>query len=614
MIELVAADPDGHLALVHGWMNEPHVAEWWNSAGSPRRSARTWTRCGHLQPWIAYADGVPFAYVETYRVAEDPLAEHYRARPDDRGFHVLVGDASFLGTGASRELGRVVVERLLEDGERVVCEPDVRNARMLAYCHALGGEVQRRARAAGQARGAGGVGAMTEHDVIGVGLGPFNLGLAALLEPTELDAVFFDDKPAVRVAPGADAPRRGDPGAVPGRPRHAGRSDEPVLVPELPARARAACTASTSASTSTCCGASSRRTASGWRRVCAVVPLRVTAWMRIRPVDGRLVGVDARRRAPGASGRARRRLRAVGAGVRARAHALVGLPGRARAALRAGSVAVIGSGQSAAEIFADLLEHGTRAAGLVHAQLRASCRWSTPSSGSSTSRPSTRRTSTRCPRRSATRCAPGRTCSTRASTRGPPSASTTCCTAAASTASRTCATPRAASCAASSGRAAALPPARPGRRLHARRRRRRSSRRATSRRRSRSRGHLLARDAAGRPVVELDYRLRLGRRLALDAVRAERRAAHARRRRAGSRARRASQRGDRQRAVRARGVRGARAQRVPVLRAPQPPPSRARHDWERANRELIAKLLTELEFEELLRPGRRRRWSSRWAG
>ncbi|MGH9212040.1 MAG: lysine N(6)-hydroxylase/L-ornithine N(5)-oxygenase family protein [Acidimicrobiales bacterium] len=35
-----------------------------------------------------------------------------------------------------------------------------------------------------------------DHDVIGVGLGPFNLGLAALLAPvTEVDAVFFEAKP-----------------------------------------------------------------------------------------------------------------------------------------------------------------------------------------------------------------------------------------------------------------------------------------------------------------------------------------------------------------------------------------------------------------------------------
>ena len=188
-------------------MNEPHVAPWWNLAVSREEIRAYLSELRHVEPWIAYADGVPFAYVETYRVVDDPLAEHYRFAPDDRGWHVLVGDADYLGTGASRELGRVVVERLLEQGERVVCEPDVRNARMLAYCHALGGQVQRRARPAGQARGADRVGAMTVHDVIGVGLGPFNLGLAALLEPqADVDAVFFDDKPEFAWHPGLMLP------------------------------------------------------------------------------------------------------------------------------------------------------------------------------------------------------------------------------------------------------------------------------------------------------------------------------------------------------------------------------------------------------------------------
>ena len=38
--------------------------------------------------------------------------------------------------------GRVILERLFAEGERVLCEPDERNARMLAFCRALGGEVR----------------------------------------------------------------------------------------------------------------------------------------------------------------------------------------------------------------------------------------------------------------------------------------------------------------------------------------------------------------------------------------------------------------------------------------------------------------------------------------
>ena len=40
-------------------------------------------------------------------------------------------------------------------------------------------------------------------DLIGVGLGPFNLGLAALLDPvTEVKAVFFEQKPHFDWHPG----------------------------------------------------------------------------------------------------------------------------------------------------------------------------------------------------------------------------------------------------------------------------------------------------------------------------------------------------------------------------------------------------------------------------
>jgi RimJ/RimL family protein N-acetyltransferase len=137
VIELVAADPDAHLDLVDGWMREPHVAPWWGPPADVRAYLESQVALPHSQPWIATTDGVPFGYVETYRADEDPLAAHYDARPGDRGFHLLVG-AEWVGTGAARRL----VRRLLEPGGRVVCEPDVRNTRMLAFCRALGGEVR----------------------------------------------------------------------------------------------------------------------------------------------------------------------------------------------------------------------------------------------------------------------------------------------------------------------------------------------------------------------------------------------------------------------------------------------------------------------------------------
>ena len=93
----------------------------------------------------------------------------------------------------------------------------------------------------------------------------------------------------------------------------------------------------------------------------------------IRPVGRRLGGVDARRRAP-------RQAVVLGVGcvpsvpecARGLTHSSGYLAVARSARWRARSVAVIGSGQSAAEVFADLLEHGrgrldwfTRSAGFL---------------------------------------------------------------------------------------------------------------------------------------------------------------------------------------------------------------------------------------------------------
>ena len=143
-IALRPLDLASDVELVHGWMQEPHVAPWWELAG-PVERVRAYLRAraalAHLHCWIASEDGRPFAYVETYEVIADPLGEHYAALPGDRGFHLLVGPPELLGGGAARRLVRHLLTSLLEQPQvtRVVCEPDARNVRMLAFCRALGG-------------------------------------------------------------------------------------------------------------------------------------------------------------------------------------------------------------------------------------------------------------------------------------------------------------------------------------------------------------------------------------------------------------------------------------------------------------------------------------------
>ncbi len=141
-----ALDVDADLALVHGWMQQPHVVPWWELEGPVevvREFIERQAALAYLDQWIVTDDERhPFAYVETYRAPDDPIAAHYDFRPGDRGFHLLVGPPELLGSGVAQALVRHLVTMLLGRYgiDRIVCEPDARNARMITLCRALGGE------------------------------------------------------------------------------------------------------------------------------------------------------------------------------------------------------------------------------------------------------------------------------------------------------------------------------------------------------------------------------------------------------------------------------------------------------------------------------------------
>lgn len=148
------ADPEGDAELLHAWMHEPHVAPWWGADRDLDQTVayvRRQLGTGHLVPWIVSHGGpggsgggewTPFGFTELYRPAEDPLAAFFPLTAADRGWHVFVGPPEALGSGLPRLLGRAVLARLLSlpGIDRVVCEPNERNGRMLAFCRALGYE------------------------------------------------------------------------------------------------------------------------------------------------------------------------------------------------------------------------------------------------------------------------------------------------------------------------------------------------------------------------------------------------------------------------------------------------------------------------------------------
>jgi acetyl CoA:N6-hydroxylysine acetyl transferase len=136
LFRLRPADPARDLDLLHGWMNDPQTAAYWELEGPRERTEEHLAQQSALDytwPYLGLLDGEPMSYWEVYRADLDPLlAGRYPALPHDAGVHILIGPAGYRGRGIGAALLRDMAARLLAAdprAARVVAEPDVRNER-----------------------------------------------------------------------------------------------------------------------------------------------------------------------------------------------------------------------------------------------------------------------------------------------------------------------------------------------------------------------------------------------------------------------------------------------------------------------------------------------------
>ncbi|MEV6207674.1 GNAT family N-acetyltransferase [Kitasatospora sp. NPDC051914] len=208
------------LPLLTGWMNDPAVDAYWQLAGPPETTERHLRAQldgdGSSLPCLGLLDGTPVSYWEVYRADLDPLARHYPAEPHDTGLHLLLGPPDARGRGLAAVLLAALADRILARRpacRRVLAEPDTRNTacrRALARAgFAPAGELRlpdkqavlmvrrRTAPAPGPAR-------PEPYDLLGVGIGPFNLSLAALADGAAdaVSALFCEAEPEYRWHPG----------------------------------------------------------------------------------------------------------------------------------------------------------------------------------------------------------------------------------------------------------------------------------------------------------------------------------------------------------------------------------------------------------------------------
>lgn len=130
-------DVDHDLERFHRWMNDPAVAKFWQEEGDlakHRAYLDTIAADPRVLGLIGSLGDEPFSYFEVYWAKEDRIAPFYDVDDFDRGWHVLVGEATFRGKPfVTAWLPSISHYLFLDDPrtQRLVIEPRADNHKMI---------------------------------------------------------------------------------------------------------------------------------------------------------------------------------------------------------------------------------------------------------------------------------------------------------------------------------------------------------------------------------------------------------------------------------------------------------------------------------------------------
>ncbi|MEU7553517.1 GNAT family N-acetyltransferase [Streptomyces sp. NPDC044571] len=143
-VTLTPLDPAADSALVHRWVTEERARFWGMGEASRELVQEIYEdvdrRTTH-HAFLVHRDGEPVALFQTYDCAEDRISDCYEVRPGDIGIHLLIGPPQGDPEhGFSAALVSAFTAYLFSaaGARRVVGEPDVRNAKVLAFLERSG--------------------------------------------------------------------------------------------------------------------------------------------------------------------------------------------------------------------------------------------------------------------------------------------------------------------------------------------------------------------------------------------------------------------------------------------------------------------------------------------
>ena len=129
---------EADLPLVGRWLKAPHVARWWDDAGTSLAQIEEHLGPDTVEPFLILIDDRPIGYLQSYDIHAE-AGHPYQDQPAGTiGIDLSIGEADLVGKGHGPRIVDAFVRRLFQAGvARVVIDPDPANtAAIRAYAKA----------------------------------------------------------------------------------------------------------------------------------------------------------------------------------------------------------------------------------------------------------------------------------------------------------------------------------------------------------------------------------------------------------------------------------------------------------------------------------------------